>query len=243
MNGYRHGEAGYGARVADFPSYKVLLVDDDVELTEMLRRYLSAEGFEVDVVHDGEAGAMHATAGYDAVILDVMLPKVSGTQVLKRIRERSEIPVIMLTAKGDDVERAVGIELGADDYIAKPYFPRELVARLRAVIRRHGRRRDDPTSQLLAGSLQIDKRARVARVDGEPLDLTFAEFSLLLLLTEADGGVASKEEISLHVLGRPLQSFDRSVDVHVSNLRQKLSRYPAISLETLRKIGYRLVCR
>lgn len=209
----------------------------------MLRRYLAAEGFEVDVVHNGEAGAMQATAGYDAIILDVMLPKISGTEVLSRIRKRSDIPVIMLTAKGDDVERAVGIELGADDYIAKPYFPRELVARLRAVIRRHGARRDAPINQLLAGPIQVDKRARLAKVDGKLLDLTFAEFSLLLLLMEAEGGIASKEEISLHVLGRQLQTFDRSVDVHVSNLRQKLSTCPAVSLETVRKVGYRLVAR
>lgn len=229
--------------MSEVPFHRVLLVDDDVELTEMLRRYLAAEGFEVDVVHDGQVGAMQATAGYDAIILDVMLPRLSGTEVLGRIRERSEIPVIMLTAKGDDVERAVGIELGADDYIAKPYFPRELVARLRAVIRRHGARRDALINHLLAGPLHIDKRARVAKVDGKPLDLTFAEFSLLLLLMEAEGGIASKEEISLHVLGRQLQSFDRSVDVHVSNLRQKLSVCPAISLETLRKVGYRLVIR
>lgn len=229
--------------MSEVPTHRILLVDDDVELTDMLRRYLAAEGFEVDVVHNGEAGAMQATAGYDAIILDVMLPKISGTEVLSRIRKRSDIPVIMLTAKGDDVERAVGIELGADDYIAKPYFPRELVARLRAVIRRHGARRDAPINQLLAGPIQVDKRARLAKVDGKLLDLTFAEFSLLLLLMEAEGGIASKEEISLHVLGRQLQTFDRSVDVHVSNLRQKLSTCPAVSLETVRKVGYRLVAR
>lgn len=229
--------------MSDSPAHRVLLVDDDVELTEMLKRYLSAEGFEVDVVHDGEAGAMHATAGYDAVILDVMLPGLAGTEVLGRIRRRSDIPVIMLTAKGDDLERAVGIELGADDYIAKPYFPRELVARLRAVLRRHGARSDAPINHLDAGPVRIDKRNRVATVDGRALDLTFAEFSLLLLLMEADGGIATKEEISLHVLGRQLQSFDRSVDVHVSNLRQKLSSCPAITLETIRKVGYRLVMR
>lgn len=229
--------------MSEVPTHRILLVDDDVELTDMLRRYLAAEGFEVDVVHNGEAGAMQATAGYDAIILDVMLPKISGTEVLSRIRKRSDIPVIMLTAKGDDVERAVGIELGADDYIAKPYFPRELVARLRAVIRRHGARRDAPINQLLAGPVQVDKRARLAKVDGKLLDLTFAEFSLLLLLMEAEGGIASKEEISLHVLGRQLQTFDRSVDVHVSNLRQKLSTCPAVSLETVRKVGYRLVAR
>lgn len=229
--------------MSEVPTHRILLIDDDVELTDMLRRYLAAEGFEVDVVHNGEAGAMQATAGYDAIILDVMLPKISGTEVLSRIRMRSDIPVIMLTAKGDDVERAVGIELGADDYIAKPYFPRELVARLRAVIRRHGARRDAPINQLLAGPVQVDKRARLAKVDGKLLDLTFAEFSLLLLLMEAEGGIASKEEISLHVLGRQLQTFDRSVDVHVSNLRQKLSTCPAVSLETVRKVGYRLVAR
>lgn len=225
------------------PAYRILLVDDDAELTGMLRQYLEAEGFGVDVVHEGKAGAQQATCGYDAVILDVMLPELSGMAALGEIRQRSDVPVIMLTAKGDDVERATGIELGADDYIAKPYFPRELVARLRAVIRRHGVRRVDPADHLFAGSLLVDKRARVATVDGQGLDLTFAEFSLLLLLVEAGGGIATKEEISLHVLGRPLKSFDRSVDVHVSNLRQKLSVCQTISLETVRKVGYRLVTR
>ena len=162
-----------GGDLADTANQRILIVDDDVELASMLRQYLLGEGFHVDAVHDGEDGIAAAMTGYDAVILDVMLPRLSGTDVLRHIRKFSDVPVIMLTAKGDNVERAVGLELGADDYIAKPYFPRELVARLRAVLRRNSAGESVTGNVLQAGGIQVDMKARQASIAGRsPFTLT-----------------------------------------------------------------------
>jgi two-component system, OmpR family, response regulator len=218
------------------------LADDDVELTAMLREYLTSEGFVIEAVHDGEQAVSAATSGiYDAIILDVMMPSLSGTEALRQIRQVSDVPIIMLTAKGDDIDRVVGLELGADDYVPKPYYPRELVARLRAVLRRQGTRRETLRSRFATGGLKLDRETRQVSCADRPLELTASEFSLLLALMAAAGAVVSKDELSQQVLRRAREAYDRSIDVHVSNLRQKLARCGAgATIETVRGVGYRL---
>ena len=226
-------------------SANILLVDDDVELTVMLSDYLRAERFAVDVVYDGEDAVSAALSGrYDAVILDIMLPRLSGIEVLRQVRQRNDTPVIMLTAKGDRLDRVIGLELGADDYVPKPCFPRELVARLRAVLRRQTSRRAAPRRELTLGSLRIDLEGRRVRCGDHQPDLTPSEFDLLVALLDAEGRVASKDDLSLQVLGRPRTAYDRSIDVHVSNLRQKLSGCADhLVIVTVRGVGYRLTVR
>ena len=230
---------------------KVLLVDDDVELSSMLREYVAQEGFEADAVHDGEAGVAAALSGeYALVVLDVMMPKVGGIEALGRIRARSNIPVLMLTARGDDVDRIVGLELGADDYVPKPCTPRELVALIRAILRRvpEGGMPDaqavSPGSALLVGQLSIWPSMRRAQWKGVPLELTSTEFNLLEILARHAGRVVSKAELSEQGLGRPLARFDRSIDVHLSSIRHKLGLRPdgRSWIETVRGLGYQLVC-
>jgi two-component system OmpR family response regulator len=224
---------------------RILLADDDVELTEMLREYLTSAGYVSNAVHDGEQAVSAATSGsYDAVILDVMLPRLSGTEALRRIRQVSDVPVIMLTAKGGDVDRVVGLELGADDYVPKPYYPRELVARLRAVLRRQSAGRNPARTQFRIANLQVDRDTREARCGNRLLELTSSEFTLLVALLQADAAVISKDDLSQQVLRRPRQAYDRSIDVHVSNVRQKLAAGGArVAIETVRGVGYRLVAR
>jgi len=225
---------------------KVLLVDDDVELTELLREYLQREGFDTDAVHDGESGVARALDGsFDIVVLDVMMPGLDGVEALRRIRTSSRVPVLMLTARGDDVDRIVGLELGADDYVPKPCTPRELAARLRAILRRarsagEAGAADEPLS---AGPLSLWPGRRLARWHGETLALTSTEFSLLEALARQAGRVVGKAELSEQALGRPLARFDRSIDVHVSSLRQKLGqRADGRSwIETVRGRGYQFL--
>lgn len=222
----------------------VLLIDDDAELSVMLREYLGGEGFTVTTSGNGEDGAALAVSGrFAAVILDIMLPRMNGIEVLRQVRQQSSVPVIMLTARGDDVDRVVGLELGADDYIAKPYYPRELVARLRAVLRRIGAQRD--AGPISIGGLILDPGRRESRWEGAAVDLTATEFNLLEILLRAGAMVTTKDELSLAALGRQRQRYDRSIDVHVSNLRQKLHRASAgaIEVETIRGVGYRLASR
>ncbi|WP_298622709.1 response regulator [uncultured Zoogloea sp.] len=225
---------------------KVLLVDDDVELSSMLREYIEQEGFEADVAHDGEAGVAGALSGdYAIVVLDVMMPRLGGIEALRRIRAHSQVPVIMLTAKGDDVDRIVGLELGADDYVPKPCTPRELVARLRAILRRTQdvSTADVASGPLVAGALQMWPQMRRAQWRGEPLDLTSTEFNLLELLARSAGRVVTKAELSEQGLGRPLARFDRSIDVHLSSIRHKLGPRPdgRSWIETVRGLGYQLI--
>jgi DNA-binding response OmpR family regulator len=224
---------------------KVLLVDDDVDLSAMLKEYLEHEGFAVDVVHDGESGVRLALAdGHDIVVLDVMMPGISGIEALRRIRTASRMPVLMLTARGDDVDRVIGLELGADDYVPKPCTPRELVARLRAILRRTTQAAS-PNEQatVLAGRLRLWPDKRRAEWDGQPMDLTSTEFNLLEALARQVGNVVSKSALSELGLGRPLSRYDRSIDVHVSNLRQKLGSLPdgRSWIQTVRGIGYQLI--
>jgi two-component system OmpR family response regulator len=230
----------------------ILLVDDDIELATMLGEYLSAEGFAATAVHSGEAGVRAALSGqYTAVVLDIMLPGIGGIEALRPIRQHSNLPVIMLTAKGGDIDRVIGLEMGADDYLPKPCFPRELLARLRAVLRRTLDPRPnepswplpaDPLVPLCLGPLSLNSAAHRACCGDTVLDLTASEFSILEALLQSPGVVVSKDALSLRVLGRKRESYDRSIDVHMSNLRQKINTvlgHPA-AIETVRGIGYLL---
>jgi len=220
-------------------SAQVLLADDDVELSGMLREYLEREGFGVSVVHDGEDAARLAlSGGYQIVVLDVMMPKVDGIEALRLIRQSSQVPVIMLTARGDDVDRIVGLELGADDYVPKPCTPRELVARLRAILRRAQPGADGGPLEIGGVALWPEKRRVQWR--GRELPLTSIEFNVLEVLMRNAGRVVSKHEISEQALGRPLARFDRSIDVHLSSIRQKLGDGARL-IRTVRGLGYHLV--
>ena len=225
---------------------RILLVDDDLELCSMQGQYLSNEGFAVQMYHDGESGLEEALSGdYDLILLDVMMPKLNGIEVLRRLRIHSNVPVLMLTAKGDDIDRIIGLELGADDYVSKPCTPRELVARVREILRRADPDKQDSgqLQPLKVGALTISAASRSAAWQDNLLDLTSTEFNLLEILCRRAGRTISKEDLSMHTLGRPLARYDRSIDVHVSNLRQKLGvlkdgRSP---IQTVRGIGYQLV--
>jgi two-component system response regulator CpxR len=223
---------------------KILLVDDDVELCRLVCEYLEGEGWEVAVEHDGEAGIDRILGEvWDLVILDVMLPGHNGLDVLRHVREQSSVPVLMLTARGDEVDRIVGLELGADDYLPKPFNPRELTARMRAVMRRSGAERDAPDERLVIGDLVLDMGARSLWRDGIPVDVTGAEYELLELLLQHAGSVVSREELARRALGRRPSPFDRSLDTHLSNLRKKLGPFPdgRERLKTVRGVGYQYV--
>jgi DNA-binding response OmpR family regulator len=224
-------------------SIAVLLVDDDVELCSSLKRLLSMDGFDVHAVHDGDSGVRHALKGeHELVILDVMLPGGDGRKVLRRIRLTSQIPVIMLTARGDEADRIAGLERGADDYLPKPFNPRELVARMRAVLRRASG--SAPQEILKIGDLQIDCTQRRVVRDGADVSLTGAEFDIFLLLVRSAGKVLSRDEIAEAALGRPIGFFDRSIDNHISNLRKKLGT-PVGQVERIQNVrgaGYVYTC-
>ena len=225
---------------------QILVIDDDIDLCELLTDYLATEGFAVEVVHDGNAGAARALAGdYALVVLDVMLPGINGFEVLRRLRAGSATPVLMLTARGDDVDRIVGLEMGADDYLPKPFNPRELVARIRAVQRRTAAVAAPETGNaarevLVVAEVTLDLGSRTVHVAGVPVELTSLEFSLLEVLVRLAGQVVSREELSLQALGRELNAYDRSIDVHVSSLRRKLGAPGEESerIKTVRGIGY-----
>jgi two-component system response regulator CpxR len=226
---------------------RILVIDDDMELCDLLSDYLIREGFEVETVNHGEEGATQALAGkYVLVVLDVMLPGMNGFDVLRRIRATSQLPVIMLTARGDDVDRIVGLELGADDYLPKPFNPRELVARIRAIQRRtealNTTSPDSPQlrSEVNVGDVTLSSVNRSVRRGGESIDLTSVEFTLLELLLRQAGQVISREDLVEKALGRRLSAYDRSIDVHISALRKKLGHYQgeAERIKTIRGIGY-----
>lgn len=219
---------------------RILVVDDDVELCELLSQYLSREGFAVDVAHDGDEGVQMARAEPPSlVVLDVMLPGQSGFEALRQIRSSARTPVLMLTARGDDVDRIVGLELGADDYLPKPFNPRELVARIRAVLRRTSSQAGAGAS-LTVGDVHLDPGGRRATRGGEEVELTAAEFNILLMLLRSAGSVVSREDLAQEALGRPLAPLDRSVDTHVSNVRRKLGpRAGGVErIKSIRGAGY-----
>ena len=227
--------------------YQILLIDDDFELGELLQEYLGMEGFELSTRQDGEAGLNAALSGdYDLVLLDVMLPKMNGFEVLKALREKSSIPVIMLTARGESVDRVLGLEHGADDYIAKPYHHHELLARIRALFRRielTSDGNDKISNNYEVGLLKLDPATRIAKCGDEELALTGAEFGVLQCLMEHVGELVDKDTLSIAALGRPLMAYDRSIDMHVSNLRKKLGKRDDDSdwIKTVRGRGYQLV--
>ena len=223
----------------------ILLIDDDAELNRMLSEYLYSEGLNCTAIERGESGITAALSGqYNVVILDVMLPDINGIEVLKTIRKSSDIPIIMLTARGDNLDRVLGLEIGADDYVAKPYYPRELVARLRAVSRRYqfNQNRQLSVDLLRIGQLTLSKQERQVKYYGSALDLTISEFNVLEILMQYGSSVASKEVLSSEALKREHVSYDRSVDVHISNIRQKfqVTGIHDIEIETVRGLGYRL---
>jgi two-component system response regulator CpxR len=220
----------------------VLLVDDDTELGELVREYLAREGFSLEVEGDGTRAVERALSGdYDLIVLDVMLPGVSGFDILRHLRAASPVPVLMLTARGDDVDRIVGLELGADDYLSKPFNPRELVARIRAILRRslHDTA-GDADERLGVDDVEVDVRRHVVRRAGAPVELTAVEFSVLEILLRAAGTVVRRDELARGALGRGLMPFDRSLDVHVSRLRKKLGPRAdgGERIRALRAVGY-----
>lgn len=221
---------------------RVLVIDDDRELTGMLVDYLSPEGFLVEVAHTGEDGLRQALATeYGLVILDVMLPRVNGFEVLRRLRAHSQCPVIMLTARGQEVDRIVGLEIGADDYLGKPFSARELLARMHAVLRRSHSSATVPPDEILAvGDLVMDTRARTVRRAGRVIELTSLEFDVLKVLLTATGEVVSREELFRTVLQREYSVFDRSIDNHVSSLRKKLGAQVGDTerIKSVRNAGY-----
>jgi two-component system response regulator CpxR len=220
----------------------LLIVDDDHELCSMLVEYLGPEGFAAETAGTGSAALERLSRGaLDLVVLDVMLPELSGFEVLRRLRSVSRIPVIMLTARGEEVDRVIGLELGADDYLAKPFSPRELVARIRAVLRRMAAEPQPVAGSVTWGPLRLDLRARRAEVEGRDLELTAAELRILELLVRADTRTVSREDLMLQALGRRLLPTDRSLDTHVSNLRRKLGRLTdQVSVQSVRGSGYAL---
>jgi DNA-binding response OmpR family regulator len=227
-------------------SHKVLLVDDDVELVDLLRDYLEREGFQVAVAYDGKAGVAAALSGtFGIAVLDVMMPAMSGIQVLTQIRAESSIPVIMLTARGDDADRIVGLELGADDYVPKPCTPRELAARIRAILKRSGTTEIAAmtTDPIVVGSLTIWPAQRRAERAGKIIDLTSTEFNLVEVLVRSAGRPVNKSELSQEALGRPLTRFDRSIDVHMSSIRHKLGQLAdgRSLIKTVIRKGYQLI--
>ena len=222
---------------------RILLADDDAGLCELLTEFLESEGFKVESVHDGSKVVARVLAErFSLLILDVMLPGLSGMEVLKEIRRQSAILVLMLTARGDDVDRIVGLELGADDYLPKPFNPRELVARIRAVLRR-GRldgSRAPQAEVYRVGDMVIDPAARHVSSGGTRIELTTVEFDLLETLAQSSGVALSREALVKSVLKRSFSPFDRSLDVHISNLRRKIGTYPDGSerIKTIRGLGY-----
>jgi len=225
---------------------RILIIDDDFELCTLVSEYLAAEGFRVEAVHDGETGLQRATAGnYLLIVLDVMLPGMSGFDVLRRLRATSRIPVLLLTARGEDVDRIVGLEIGADDYLPKPFNPRELVARIRAILRRSaadpkGLGSPRPPEILRVGDIELDPATRTVRHAGTTVDLTSVEFNLLEVLLREAGRVVTREQLVSAVLSRKFSPFDRSIDMHVSKVRKKLgdTNGEEEHIKTVRGVGY-----
>ncbi|MGO4209432.1 response regulator [Terriglobus sp. 2YAB30_2] len=223
---------------------RVLIVDDDVQLCSLLAERLGTEGFTIETVHDGPRGLERALAKEHAlVVLDVMLPGMGGLDVLRRLRKLSTVPVLLLTARGEDSDRIQGLEIGADDYVPKPFNPRELIARIRAILRRTARTLT-PSGPLVVGDIRLDPAIREAWLDDVPLNLTSVEFTLLEVLVRGAGQILSREQLTEAVLGRKLGPFDRVIDVHVSNLRKKLGAAQNNQrIKAVRGSGYLFVSR
>ena len=221
---------------------KILVIDDDVELCELVAEYLEPDGYQVEAINNGNAGVGRALSGEHAlVVLDYMLPGLNGFEVLRQVRATSLVPIVMLTARGDDMNRIVGLQLGADDYLPKPFNPLELVARINAVLRRAQPQGDKSKPEVLVnGDIEMDHRTRTVRRDSQAIELTVVEYSLLERFLLAPGRVITREELVKDVLHRELSPFDRSIDTHVSNLRKKIGHEVngVERIKTIRGIGY-----
>jgi len=220
----------------------ILLIDDDAELCGLLGEFLRREGYSVECEHEGNRGLARALqAGVDLVVLDVMLPGIDGFEILRRLRVESRVPVIMLTARGEDVDRIVGLELGADDYLPKPFNPRELVARIRAVVRRYEPRPAAPPHRLEVNGVVLDMGTREVTANGKRVDLTTFEFDILEQLMRSAGHVLSRDALMENFYNRKATPFDRSIDMHISHLRKKIENGDAL-IKTIRGVGYQF-CR
>ena len=223
---------------------RILVIDDDTELSSLVTEYLEPEGFQVEAVGDGIRGLERALSGdHLLVVLDIMLPGLNGLDVLRRLRASSRIPVLLLTARGEDVDRIVGLEIGADDYLPKPFNPRELVARIRAVLRRtqtSGQAGEPVPAVIRVGDIELDPATRSVLQNGKPVELTSVEFSLLHVLLREAGRVVTRERLVDAVLGRKFSPFDRSIDMHISKVRKKLGDSDATTdhIKTIRGVGY-----
>jgi two-component system response regulator CpxR len=218
------------------------MIDDDAELCSLLGEFLQREGYSVECEHEGNRGLQRAAeAGLDLVVLDVMLPGIDGFEILRRLRQKSKVPVIMLTARGEDVDRIVGLELGADDYLPKPFNPRELVARIRAVVRRYEPRPAAPSHRIDVNGVVLDMGTREVTANGKRLDLTTFEFDILEQLMRSAGHVLSRDALMENFYNRKATPFDRSIDMHISHLRKKIENGEAL-IKTIRGVGYQF-CR
>jgi len=220
---------------------RILVIDDDVELCALVAEYLAGEGFRADCVHAGDLGLQRALKSeHILVVLDVMLPGLNGFEVLRRLRSSSRTPVLLLTARGEDVDRILGLELGADDYLPKPFNPRELVARIRAILRRTQTSAGSKQPILQAGGIELDTATRTVRQAGVPVELTSVEFNLLEVLLRSAGQVVTRDQLATAVLGRKFAPFDRSIDMHVSKVRKKLGDTGGSEdlIKTVRGSGY-----
>ena len=222
---------------------QILVIDDDVELCELVAEYLGPEGYKVEAVHEGPAGVARALSGeHVLVVLDYMLPGLNGFEVLRQIRATSHLPIVMLTARGDDMNRIIGLQIGADDYLPKPFNPLELVARITAVLRRShsAPEQKEAPAIVIVGDVEMDNRTHTVRRGGESIELTAVEYALLEKLLGAPGRILEREELVRDVLHRQLSPFDRSIDTHVSNLRKKLGHTVngAERIKTVRSVGY-----
>jgi two-component system response regulator CpxR len=222
--------------------HRILIVDDDTAFTEMVREFLELEGFTVEAVSEGISAAARSLEKFDLIVLDVMLPGLSGFEVLRRVRQKSDLPVIMLTARGEDIDRILGLETGADDYVSKPVNPRELLARIRAVLRRTVVAPQPAAHEILVGDVRVNSASRDAWLASAKLDLTSAEFNLLECFLRAAGRVLSRDELSAAAFGRQAHghAVDRNVDTLVSKLRRKLSPHGEVEdrIKTVRNAGY-----
>ena len=220
---------------------RILVIDDDVELCSLVSEYLRPEGFQVESAHDGNSGLTRALSGeHTLVVLDVMLPRLNGFDVLRKMRDSSRVPVLLLTARGEDVDRIVGLEIGADDYLPKPFNPRELVARIRAILRRTRGKGEAPVPEVIkVGDVELDPATRSVLHRGQALELTSVEFGLLQVLLREAGRVVTREALVDEVLGRKFSPFDRSIDMHVSKVRKKLGDSGSEDyIKTIRGAGY-----
>lgn len=216
----------------------ILLVDDDAELCSLLREFLQREGFTVSCEHEGNRGLARAQEpGVDLVVLDVMLPGIDGFEILRRLRSQSTVPVIMLTARGEDVDRIVGLELGADDYLPKPFNPRELAARIRAILRRYEPRQEDAPARLEVNGIVLDSGSREVLAAGKRVELTTFEFDILEMLMRSAGRVLSRDALMEKFFNRKATPYDRSIDMHISHLRKKLEAGDSL-IKTVRGVGY-----